>query len=156
METGFAPKVEPWVPGVRTVRALLVGEDASQGQAAGDPLGEGDHVGLDAELLEGEEAARAADARLDLIHQQQPVVFLAQIGQGLDHGLVQGVQAALALDELHHDAAHVVPRLGLDALQVGVGVAEGLVEGEEVVVVAVLAGGGEGGDGAAVERAVAG
>ena len=52
----------------------------------------------------------------------------------------------ISLDEFYHDRAHVVPRLGLDALQSGVGVAESLVEGEEIVVIALLPGGGEGGD----------
>ena len=137
--------------------ALLVGEDTTQGQAAGDPLGEGDHIRLDAELLEGEQAAGAADAGLDLVHQQQPVLLPAQGGQGLDHGDLQGAQAALPLDEFYHDRAHVVPRLGLDALQiVGVGVAEGLVEREEIVVIALLPGGGEGGDGPPMEGAVQG
>ena len=136
--------------------ALLVGEDTTQGQATGDPLGEGDHIRLDAELLEGEQAAGAADAGLDLVHQQQPVLLPAQGGQGLDHGDLQGAQAALPLDEFYHDRAHVVPRLGLDALQSGVGVAEGLVEGEEIVVIALLPGGGEGGDGPPMEGAVQG
>lgn len=47
------------------------------------------------ELLEGEQAAGAADAGLDLVHQQQPVLLPAQGGQGSGHGDLQGAQAAL-------------------------------------------------------------
>ncbi len=52
-------------------------------------------------------------AGLDLVHQQQPVLLRAQSGNGLHIVTVQGQHAALALDQLHHDGAHVVPRRGL-------------------------------------------
>ena len=81
-QTGLPPKVEAWLPGPSTGRALLVHKEAAHGQAAGDALGEGDGIGPDAVLLEGEEGAGAADAGLHLVHQQQPVPLLAQAGQG--------------------------------------------------------------------------
>ena len=60
--------------------------------------------------------------------------------------------AALALDQLQQHGAHVLPGLGLHVGQiVGAGVAEALREGEEVLVEHVLAGGGKGGEGAAVK-----
>ena len=42
------------------------------------PFGEGDGVGLDAVLLEAEQAAGPAHAGLNLIYQQQIVVFALQ------------------------------------------------------------------------------
>ncbi len=89
-----------------------------------------------------EQTAGAADAGLDLVHQQQVVVFRAVAGQFLDKGLVHGQHAALALNQLQHDGAGVLAGLCLDRIQtVGVSVAEALGEGEEVLVEHVLTGG---------------
>ena len=136
--------------------ALFGGQNTAQRQATGDAFGEGDHIGLDVKLLVGKQGAGPADTGLDLVHQQQPVLLLAELGQSLDHSLVQRAHAALALDQLHHDGAHVIAPLSLDALQGGVGVAEVLHEGEEVGVVVGLTGGGDGGHGPAVEGVVQG
>ena len=82
--------------------------------------------------------------------------FRAHSSTSLDIIPVQGQHAALALDQLHHDGAHIVPP-GLPGRPVvGLGVAEALGEGEEVVVEHLLAGGRQGGDGAAVEGVVQG
>ncbi len=95
------------MPGVRTPAHFSLDQDTAQGQAAGDPLGEGDHIRLDAELLEGEQAAGAAHAALDLVHQQQPVLLPRTAGNGLHIVKVQGQHTALALDQLHHHGTHV-------------------------------------------------
>ena len=141
--------------GAQHVPAFLIGQNAAHGQSPGNALGEGRHVRQNAVLLEGEEAARPPYAGLDLVHQQQPVLLRAQSGNGLHIVTVQGQHAALALDQLHHDGTHVVPRRGLQGGKVvGVGIPEPLGEGEEIVVEHVLAGGRQGGDGAAVEGVV--
>src|SRR5699024_7426054 len=81
---------------------LAGGEDVPQGfahqagahgQAPGDALGGGDHVGLDAVALVGIEGAGAADAGLDLVHQQEHVPLLAEPGQALDDGLLHAPDA---------------------------------------------------------------
>ena len=46
--SGLPPKVEPWSPLPRTWRRLAAREDGADGHAAGEALGEGDDVGLDA------------------------------------------------------------------------------------------------------------
>ena len=143
------------VPGAQDGPALLIGQKAAEGQPPGDALGEGHHVGLDAELLIGEEGAGAAHAGLDLVDEEEPVLVRAELRHRLDVVRVQGIHAALPLDQLHHHRAHVVPGGGLEARHVvGVGVAEALGEGEEKLVEVVLAGGLQGGDGPAVEGIV--
>ena len=103
-------------PGGEHVAALLVGHHAAEGQTAGDALGEGHRVGGDAVLLEGKQRAGAAHAGLHLVNEQQPVPLFAQVGHGGDKGPVQGQHAALALDELEHHGAHVVPGHRLHAV----------------------------------------
>ena len=132
--------------------ALLVGEDTTQGQAAGDPLGEGDHIRLDAELLEGEQAAGAADAGLHLVNEEEDILLPAQLGQALYKALVHGDDAALALDHLQHHGADRAVQQRLDARQIpGLGVEEALCQGEELPMEALLAGGGQGVQRPAVE-----
>src|SRR5699024_10947533 len=67
---------------------------------AADRLREGDHVRVDAGLLEAEELTGAAAAHLDVVHAQQDLVLLAQIGQAAQPLGAGGVDAALALDGL--------------------------------------------------------
>ena len=144
-------------PRAQHVPALLIAQHAGHGQAASDALGEGDGVGLDAVLLEAEQAAGPAHAGLNLIYQQQIVVFCAVGGQLLDKSLVQRQHTALALDQFQHNGAGVRPGLGLDRIQaVGISVAEALGEGEEVLVEHILTGGLKGGDGAGRGRSCEG
>ena len=139
------------------IAALFAGHHAAEGQTAGDALGEGHRIGGDAILLEGKQGAGAAHAGLYLINEQQPVPLFTQLGHGRDKGPVQGQHAALPLNELEHHGAHVVAGHRLHAVQVvGIGIAETLGEGEEIVVELVLTGGGEGGQGAAMEGVVQG
>lgn len=53
--------------GVHRVHQVGPPGDGGQRQAAGDPLGDGDQVRLDALVLAGEPVARAAEAGLDLV-----------------------------------------------------------------------------------------
>ena len=77
---------------------------------------------------------------------------MAQLVQSLDKILGQGIDAALALDQLHQDGAYVVPGGGLDGLQSGLGIAEALYQrGKILAVELILTGGGERSHGAAVE-----
>ena len=137
--------------GPQHVPALLIDQEAAEGQPAGDALGEGDGVGQDAVLLVAEEGPSAADAGLDLIHQQQPVPLGAEYRQVVDEVLVQGPDPALPLDQLQHHSAHVMAGDLGDALHGGLGVPEAVGEGEEIIVKDVLPCGGQGGDRPAVE-----
>ena len=149
---GVAAEGGAVVPLPQHAPALLVGQKAPKGQAPRDALGKGHHIRLHAELLVGKEAPGAADAGLHLVNEQQPVLLRAQLRHLLDKGLLQGTDAPLPLDEFHHHAAHVPTPLGLDAVDVvGAGIAEPLGKGEEKLVEVVLAGGLQGGDGAAME-----
>ena len=65
----------------------------------------------------------------------------------MDEFLLHGINAALALDQLQHHGAHVVPAGLADGVDIiGVGIAEALGEGEEILVEHRLARGRQGGD----------
>ena len=69
----------------------------------------------------------------------------------MDKTLVQRVDAALPLDQLQQDGAHVMSRHFAHPIHGGGGVAEAVGEGEEIVVEHLLAGGGQGVQRPAVE-----
>ena len=54
------------------------------------PLGEGDHVGLDAIALGGERRAETAEAGDDLVEDEQNAVFVADLAQALEIALGRG------------------------------------------------------------------
>ena len=56
-------------------------DDARERKAGGDRLGHRDQVGLDAEVLHGEDAARAAEAGLHLVGDQDDPVLVADRAQ---------------------------------------------------------------------------
>ena len=97
------------VPGVEGVPALFARQEAAEGEAAGNALGEAHNVRRDAELLVAEQRPGATDARLDLVDEEQPVPLGAEVRHLADVVRVQGVHAALALDQLQHHGADVVP-----------------------------------------------
>ena len=137
------------------IPALPVCHDAAHGQTARDSLGKGAHIRHNAVLLESKEAARPAHAGLHLVHQQQPVVLLAQSLDSLDVFLVQRQHAALSLHQLQHDGAHIVSGGRLQGLHgVGVRIAEALGKREEILVELILSGGGQRRNRAAVEGVV--
>ena len=132
--------------------ALLICQNAAHGQASCYALGKGAHIGKNTVVLKGKELAGSAHAGLNLVNQQQPVLLPAQLLQLLYIFLIQRKDTALALNQLHHDGADIVPRLGLQVLKiVGCSIAEALGEGEEIIVEHILAGSLQGSDGPAVE-----
>ena len=91
-------------------------------------------------------------AGLHLVHDEDEVLFVAEGADGLHIFRVEGHDAALALHQLQHDGTGVtVHHLGQSADVARLDILEALVEGTEVVVEHALSGGGQGGDGAAVE-----
>ena len=78
--------------------------------------------------------------------------FVAELAHGLHIVRVQRHHAALALNEFQHHGAGVAVHQLLQRFHIACrSIQEALVEGAEVVVEHLLTGGGQGGDGAAVE-----
>ena len=77
-------------------------------QAAGQALGYRHQVGLDAGLLEGEEAAGTAEAGLDLVSDEDDTVLVAQRAQPLEEFHRCRTEAAVALYRFDQDGGHLV------------------------------------------------
>ena len=103
-------------------------------------------------MLAAQEGAGAAHAGLHLVHDEHKVFFVAELAHGLHVVRVQRHHTALALNEFqHHGAGGAIHQL-LQRFDIACrSIQEALVEGAEVVVEHLLTGGGQGGDGAAVE-----
>ncbi len=136
---------------------LAGGEAGAHREAAADALGRGQDVGRDARPLVGEELAGAADAGLDLVHDEQEAVLVAERPQGAQPLVRDHPQAALALDRLDHQGGGLGRDRGLQGLQVA---ERHLVEAvhlrAEAVDVLLLAAGRDGGERPAVERTLEG
>ncbi len=92
---------------------------------AGQRLRQGDDVGADARGLEAEERAGTTAADLDVVHDEQHVVALAQLFQFLQPAQRGDVDAAFALHRFHDDGGrlvHAAAGVLEHALQVGHGV----------------------------------
>ena len=143
--------------GAHAARHPVVQQDRADGQAAAQALGQGDDVGAQVVLLTGQEGAGAAHAGLHLIHDQHQVPVVAQRTHPQHKGGVQGHHAPLALDQLQHDGAGVlVHQLGQGVQVPGGRIEEAVVEGPEKLMEPVLAGGGQSGQGAAMEAVLQG
>ena len=131
--------------GAHALGHLFVHQHCADGQAAAQTLSQRDHVRL-------EEGAGAAHAGLHLVHNEHQIFFIAELAHSLHIVGVQRHDAALALDEFQHDGAGVAVHQLLQRLDIPRrGVQEPLIEGAEIVVEHLLTGGGQGGDGAAME-----
>ena len=75
-DDGVAAEGAAVVAGLESLRRFVGDEQGADRKAVGKPLGERDRVGSDAEFLEREEAARAADAALDLVEDQHRAVLV--------------------------------------------------------------------------------
>ena len=85
-------------------------EDSGEGQAHRDRLRDRDQVGLDAEVLDREEAAGAPEAGLHLVADKDDAVLVADLAQAL-YELARGRdEAAFALHGLEHDRGDVLGR----------------------------------------------
>ena len=103
-------------------------------------------------MLAAQEGAGAAHAGLHLVHDEHKVFFVTELAHGLHIVRVQRHHAALALNEFQHHGAGVAVHQLLQRFHIARrSIQEALVEGAEVVVEHLLTGGGQGGDGAAVE-----
>ena len=103
-------------------------------------------------MLAAQEGAGAAHAGLHLVHDEDKVLFITEGTHGLHILRVQRHHAALALDQLQHNGAGMAVHQFPEALDVtGGGIDKALVEGAEVVGEHLLTGGGQGGNGAAME-----
>ena len=79
---------------------------ADERHAAGHALGDRDQVRLDAGVLDGEHAPRAAEARLDLIGDEHDAVAVAQAAQAAQQLRRRGVEAAFTEHRLDDDRRH--------------------------------------------------
>ena len=143
--------------GVDGARGFFGAEDCAEGNAAGEGLGEGGDVGLNAVVLIGAPLAGAAHAGLNFIDDEQRA---GGAGEGAGFGeelLREGTNAAFALDGFDEDGADFVGEFGAqignvveaDELDAGNDGAKGLA-------VLGLVGGGHGAEGAAVEALLEG
>ena len=136
---------------------LLLGHARTRRHAAGDALGEAHDIGLHAEHLIGERLARAEDARLDLVGDEQAAHAVHELGGGLHEFPCERVHARLALDGLEHDRADLLAvalEHGAQLLDVVGGAGhEAARQRPELILQAVLHGGGHRLERAAVEAA---
>ena len=94
--------------------SVVCDEQAADRQPVRQALGERDRVGAHAELLEREERARAADARLHLVEDEQRAGSSASVARRLDEPRVEGDDPALAEHRLEQDAAGLAGDRGLE------------------------------------------
>ena len=86
-------------------RRFLRRDESADGHTAREALRERHDVRLHAVFLVGEELAAAADTRLNLVEDEQRVVFVAERAHLLKVAGRRRIDAALALDGLEHDGA---------------------------------------------------
>ena len=145
------------MPGTMPLAASSVARNAPTGKAAADALGDRHDVGRDARPLVGEQLAGAAHAALHLVEDEQQAVLVAQLAQALQELVGADAHAALALHRLDHDGGRLGPDRLLDGLQVAerheIEARRRLAEAFQILLVA---GGGDGGERAAVEGALEG
>jgi hypothetical protein len=147
-------KVPPWSPELEAADRLRCHE-GGDGYSAPQSLAEGEDVGLDAGVLEAEEAPGAPDAGLDLVEDQQQALVPGQRPQVTQEVVARRIDAGLALDGLEHDPDRLRGDRSLDRVQVAerhLGEARDL--GLEQGLPCGLAGGGHSRQGAPVEAVV--
>ena len=92
--------------------------ESSHGKARRHRLGDADYVGLDAEVLEGEQLAGASHAALNLVEDERGVVLIGSFAAGLKKLGRRNLDAAFTLDRLEHDAANRLVHRGAQSLDV--------------------------------------
>ena len=159
---GVAAEGAGVLPGLEVIHRGCHGEGAN-GEAPAQPLGQGDGIGLDPQLLVAPQAAAAAHTHLHLIEDQQDVLLAAKLPHPLEEGGVAGVDPPFALEGFEHDGGHpgagrlTAAEQGLEGGDVVVGeVLESLHHGLKALVVFGLAGCRDGGEGASVEAGLGG
>ncbi len=145
--------------GTAMIAGVEDGHDGPGGQhrrnrveAAGEGFADDDDVGGDAFVLEGKELAGTAQAGLNLVHDQENVVGLADVLGRLQVAVRGHQDTGFALDGFDHKGTGV----GGDGLLQGLDVAKGHDfeagrEGPEAIFILGLGGAADDGGGAAVE-----
>ena len=90
------------------VHDLRPAEHAGEREPHRDRLGDGDQVGLDAEVLDREEPAGPCEAALHLVADEDDAVLVADLAEPFDELARRGDEAALALDGLEDDRGDVL------------------------------------------------
>ena len=139
-------------PGGEDAGHILGGERGAYGHAIGQSLGHRHDVGRHSRVLICPELARTPHARLDLVEDEQDARLVAELAQPGQIAVVGHVDPALALDGLdQHGRGPAVDR-ALESLEViEIDVLEAAGQRFEAVMVLLLRGGGDGGEGPAVE-----
>ena len=117
---GIAAEGGAVVAGHEAWRGPLAGEQRSNGQPISQALGERDQVGPDAELLEGEERARAAHPGLHLVDAEQRADLERELGRRLGKRRLERDHATLAEHGLEQEQRRVARgrERGLERLDV--------------------------------------
>ncbi|OQA29942.1 MAG: hypothetical protein BWY56_02608 [Acidobacteria bacterium ADurb.Bin340] len=138
------------------IHDLAGGQEGAHGvEPAAEGLADGHAIGADALVLEGEELAGAAQARLDFIQHQQAAVAVRQFPQALEEAVGRDQHPGFALDGFHEDGGGVGGEGRLHSLQVAVGHdAEARGEGPEAALAVGIRAEPHDGGGAAVEVAL--
>ena len=95
------------VAGLEGAGSVVCDEQAADRQAVRETLGERHELRADVELLEGEEAAGAADAGLHLVEREERAELLRELGRGFHEVGLEWDHAALAEHGLEQDQADV-------------------------------------------------
>ncbi len=128
-------------------------EAGADRQAVGQCFGEGSYIGFDPQVLPGEPRSGTPDSGLHVVEDQQHVALVAELAKGLQVVHLQREYATLALGGLDHDGRGLRPDHpghGFDV--VGRYLDEPWGKGLEDSLLLGLAGGGQGGERASVER----
>ena len=114
-----------------------------KGQAAADGLGRRDDIGMNAVIHVGVQRTCTAVAGLHFVDDDQNILFMGIVDDGVDKGRVEGMNAAFALYQFHHDSADIILfSQSLDRFKViCFGVDEAVQEGTEILMKRILAAG---------------
>ena len=159
---GIAAEGAGVVAGTEEVAVVFHGQ-GTDGDAAAQSLGQGEGVRFHPQLLVAPQLAAAAHADLHLVEDQQDVVGIAELAHPAEEGQLAGMHAPFALQGLKQHGGHpgtaglALRQQTFKCGRVVVGeVAEALHHRLEALVVLGLAGGGDRGQGAAVEAGLGG
>ena len=146
------------VAGLERGRDLLARPTRADRHAVAERLGHGDDVGAHTVgVLEPEPLARAAEPGLHLVDDQQRLALVAERTHRREVAVGRGDHTALALDRLEHHRADALVHRRRERVEVAeLDLAEADRQRLEHFLLLRLAGGGERGERAAVERAVGG
>src|SRR5215208_3546058 len=89
--------------GVDGIHDLRLPSNAGYGETPAHALGRGENVRRDPRVLDGEHLARAAEARLDLVHDQDDAALVAQFPELPEVEVRERYEAALPADRLDDD-----------------------------------------------------